>query len=214
MIDIAFTALLPLFYSTPIQYGGLGLSPSNIGIILGTYGLAKGIVQVTCFAKVVKRFGPKKTFLGALCAFFILFPMFPVMNLLARRAGGLSPAVWAAISFQLVIGLVRDMSYGEPQHYQCSVQMILKVDLFSGSIFIYMSSSAPSQKSLGAINGLGQTSVAICRAIGPATANSLFALSVKYNICGGYGVYVFLVILAGFIVSLGSCLPKEPWKRG
>ena len=78
---------------------------------------------------------------------------------------------------------------------------------------MYMAAAAPNQKSLGAINGLGQTSVALFRAVGPATANSMFALSVKHNIMGGYGVYVFLVIMTAFIVMLGNRLPKEPWKK-
>lgn len=78
---------------------------------------------------------------------------------------------------------------------------------------MYMAAAAPNQKSLGAVNGLGQTSVALFRAIGPATANSMFALSVKHNIMGGYGVYLVLVILTGFIVTLGNRLPRELWKK-
>ena len=78
---------------------------------------------------------------------------------------------------------------------------------------MYIAAAAPNQKSLGAVNGLGQTSVALFRSIGPASANSMFALSVKHNIMGGYGVYLLLVIMTVFIVMLGNRLPREPWKK-
>lgn len=35
LLDIAFCALLPLFYSTPVDAGGLGMQPAKIGTILG-----------------------------------------------------------------------------------------------------------------------------------------------------------------------------------
>lgn len=37
LIEIAFYSLLPLFYSTPVDVGGLGLTPSGIGSLLGGF---------------------------------------------------------------------------------------------------------------------------------------------------------------------------------
>lgn len=37
LLDIAFSALLPLFYASPVEAGGLGFSPSKIGLILGCF---------------------------------------------------------------------------------------------------------------------------------------------------------------------------------
>jgi MFS family permease len=105
-------ALLPLFYSSPIEYGGLNLSPSTIGILLGTFGLANGVFQAFFFAKFVKRWGAKNVFITGMSSFLPIFLLFPVMNLLARR-WGVSPLVWVAVAFQLAIAMVMDMSYGE-----------------------------------------------------------------------------------------------------
>ena len=43
-LDMGYSALLPLFYSTSIPLGGLGLDPYNIGITLGTFGDRKSVV--------------------------------------------------------------------------------------------------------------------------------------------------------------------------
>lgn len=37
ILDIARAALMPLFYATPIEVGGLGLTPETIGLLLGGY---------------------------------------------------------------------------------------------------------------------------------------------------------------------------------
>lgn len=37
ILEIAFYSLLPLFYSTSIDGGGLGLTPSKIGTLLGGF---------------------------------------------------------------------------------------------------------------------------------------------------------------------------------
>jgi hypothetical protein len=78
---------------------------------------------------------------------------------------------------------------------------------------VYISSAAPNKRSLGATNGIAQMMVSIQRAIGPATAASLFAFSLDNNILGGNLVY--LVMIA--IVCVGLCvavqLPKNAWKK-
>ena len=111
-IDIAMLALLPLFYSSPIEYGGLNLSPSSIGILLGACGLVNGVFQAFFFAKLVERWGARNIFIAGICSFLPIFLLFPVMNLLARR-WGLSPIVWVAVACQLAMAIVMDMAYGE-----------------------------------------------------------------------------------------------------
>lgn len=117
-IDIACNALLPLFYSSSVKLGGLGLDPSTIGLILGSYGLFKGVFQVLFFAKMVRMWGAKKVYMMGLSAFFVMFPLFAVINLLARVNGGTTLLVWATIYLQLFFGIIKDMTYGVPCPYQ------------------------------------------------------------------------------------------------
>jgi len=74
---------------------------------------------------------------------------------------------------------------------------------------MFITASAPSKNVLGAINGLGQTSASMARAVGPAFATSLFAFSKERNLLNGNAVYVVLIILAGGLRWLGSQLPDE-----
>ena len=111
-IEIAFLCLLPLFYSSSIEYGGLNLSPSTIGILLGTFGVTNGVFQAFFFAKIVKRWGARNIFIAGMSAFLPLFLLFPVMNLLARR-WGVSPGVWVLVACQLMMAVIVDMAYRE-----------------------------------------------------------------------------------------------------
>ena len=38
LVDIAFRTIQPLFFSTPVENGGLGLAPPSIGNILASFG--------------------------------------------------------------------------------------------------------------------------------------------------------------------------------
>jgi hypothetical protein len=111
-IQTAFTALLPLFYSSPIEHGGLNLSPSTIGTILGTCGLVDGVFQAFFFAKIIKRLGAKILFIAGMSSFIPIFLLFPVTNLLALR-WGVSPIVWVLVVCQLAMTILMNMSYGE-----------------------------------------------------------------------------------------------------
>jgi hypothetical protein len=78
---------------------------------------------------------------------------------------------------------------------------------------MFITASAPTKNVLGAINGLGQTTASIARAVGPALATSLFAFSKEHNVLNGNAIYVILIILAGGFRWLGSQLPDEIQNR-
>ncbi|KAG1822960.1 major facilitator superfamily domain-containing protein [Suillus subaureus] len=86
-------------------------------------------------------------------------------------------------------------------------------DMAFGTVFMFITASAPTNTVLGAINGLGQTSASMARALGPALATSLFAVSKERNILAGNAAYVVLIMLAGVLRWLGSQLPDEVQDR-
>jgi hypothetical protein len=51
--------------------------------------------------------------------------------------------------------------------------------------------------------------MAIARAVGPALATSLFALSKQHNIMNGNAVYVIFIMLAGLLRWLVSQVPDK-----
>ncbi|CEL60265.1 hypothetical protein RSOLAG1IB_09489 [Rhizoctonia solani AG-1 IB] len=74
---------------------------------------------------------------------------------------------------------------------------------------IYVNSSAPSKDSLGTLNGISQTTISVIRAIGPATATSLFSLSVRKNILGGNFIYAILLVTCCIAIYASRWLKEE-----
>ncbi|KAG2363254.1 MFS general substrate transporter [Suillus spraguei] len=189
LLDIAIMALLPLFFSTPTYLGGLGLTPSRIGLCMAIFAMADGVFQALFLAKIVDWIGPKRLFTVSVSCFIPAVLMFPVMSWLIHTRGMVDYTIAFALLSQLVLMVVWDMAFG--------------------TVFMFVTASAPTKNVLGAVNGLGQTSASMARVIGPAFATSLFAFSKEHNILNGNAVYVVLIMLAGVLRWLGSHLPDE-----
>ncbi|KAG8762049.1 hypothetical protein FRC12_009212 [Ceratobasidium sp. 428] len=178
--DIAYLAVIPVMFAASTKSGGLGLTPRFIGLILGTQGIISGIVQVFCFAPLHRRLGSKRLLVIGLTAYTGLTLSFPVMNVLAQRE--MWWAVWTVMGVHILFSCPAVMTFG--------------------CMTIFVTSAAPSKSSLGTLNGISQTIISVIRAIGPATATSLFALSVDKQILGGWFVYAVLAgVNAGALVA-------------
>lgn len=109
-LDIALYSLQPLFYSTPIEYGGLGFAPMKIGLWMACFGIFNGLFQAIFFAPLIARLGPKTLLrIGHLC-FIPLFTLFPIINWIAKQ-WGINWLVWLALICQLALTIVMDMSF-------------------------------------------------------------------------------------------------------
>lgn len=78
---------------------------------------------------------------------------------------------------------------------------------------MFITSAAPNRQSLGSTNGIGQFVASVLRAIGPASATSLFALSVERNWMGGYAVFVILIISTILSLFIADLLPENSWSE-
>jgi hypothetical protein len=78
---------------------------------------------------------------------------------------------------------------------------------------MFVIASAPTKRSLGAVNGLSQTVVSIARAVGPAMSTSLYSLSVERNLLGGYAVYIILFVCSSLALLLAMQLPHKLWEE-
>ncbi|KAJ7595442.1 member of major facilitator superfamily multidrug-resistance, DHA1 sub-family [Mycena floridula] len=188
LVDIAYRAIQPLFFSTPVALGGLGMAPAEIGKILSFFGLANGVTQVFFFARIHDYLGPKRTFMLGIGSAAPTFALFPVMSYLAKTQG-VGGWVGVVIVVQTLLSICLSFSYG--------------------SIFIYISGASPDRASLGATNGLCQMSVSVFRAIGPALANSLFSLSIQHHYMGGWMVYYVLLVVVAASLGAAALLPSK-----
>ncbi|KAI6147182.1 major facilitator superfamily domain-containing protein [Pisolithus tinctorius] len=188
LVDIGLFALVPLFYSTPVEIGGLGLSPLAIGVCMMAFGIGNGLFQILFVARAVDRFGERRVFCSAVLAFFPILVAFPMMSWVIQAQKEVTPAIWALVLVQLLSWAVVDTAYAV--------------------LFVFVTRASPNKHSLGTVNGISQTTTSTARAIGPATFTSLFAFSKEYNLLGGNLVYAVLLILLCSLVFLSRCLPE------
>jgi hypothetical protein len=111
-LDVSFRALIPLFLSTPIHLGGMGLTPSSIGLWLAFCGIVDGFFQAFFLAKIVDWVGPKRLFCISASCFAPLMVVFPIMSWLVRTRGVVDHAIMYALLFQLMLTVTWDMAFG------------------------------------------------------------------------------------------------------
>jgi hypothetical protein len=111
IFEIALWALHPLFYSTPIEFGGLGFTPMTIGLWMSAFGVANSLIQAFCFAPLVNRLGTKTVLRVGHACFIPIFGLFPIVSYVAKL-WGISWVVWALLSCQLILTVVMDMAFG------------------------------------------------------------------------------------------------------
>lgn len=191
MTEIAFRTVQPLFYSTPIELGGLGLDPPLIGNILSTYGLLNGVFQIFFFRPLHDRFGSKAIYTTAMLSGIPLILTFPLIHALGN-VYGVNWAVWCMIGLQVVFSVALNVGYS--------------------CIFIYIAASSPNRGSLGATNGVAQMVVSIMRTFGPGSAASVFSISIERP--GNWWI-VHSFLMAFVFVSIGASLllPRKLWKN-
>ena len=221
LVDIAFRVLQPIFMSTPIALGGLGLNPPAIGTVLSFFGILN-VVSTAFFPQLADHFGVKGVYLMGITAATPCFSMFPIINYLARnsieRSGGLGAEVWVAVGLQVAMSVLVELSYCThvSKKFEPSTMDLthLSVFFFSGAVAIFIAAAAPNKASLGATNGLAQLSVSIVRAVGPALASWMYSLSIDedHHYMNGGLVYYVTVTLSIGAIWLGSLLPKHPFK--
>ncbi|KAH7885802.1 major facilitator superfamily domain-containing protein [Phlebopus sp. FC_14] len=192
LIDMAFRAVLPVFYATSIDMGGLNLDPPAIGTILSIYGMVNGVIVFFIFTPMHDWLGARTMFLVTTCACIPMIALFPIMNLVARQQG-FTNTVWVLVSLQMAFLMISNLAYG--------------------ITFIFISAAAPNRASIGATNGLAQMIVSLMRAIGPAVVNSAFSLGVERHSTGGNLAYWVMVVMVGMTLAVGFALPKDMWKK-
>ncbi|EMD31270.1 hypothetical protein CERSUDRAFT_60152 [Gelatoporia subvermispora B] len=184
--DQAVQVLIPLMYSSQIDYGGLGFDPFAIGLIQGAAGFVIGLLQILTFPALLRRFGPKKLYIASYASYLLVCCAFPLLAHITNKAGAVNAWSWTIIVLQLAAYAMSCPAWG--------------------CIFMYISESAPSSATLGLTNGLAQTTASVMRAIAPSTSSSLFSASLEHNLAGGHMVYWFLCIFTIFGLLAASQL--------
>ncbi|KAI9453990.1 MFS general substrate transporter [Lactarius psammicola] len=195
ILDSAATSLIPLVWSTPIEFGGLDLSPASIGLWMSGYGWMNGISQLAFFPRAVRRLGPRRVFVLSVAACAMIYPMFPFEDLALRRAaGGSKMTVWVLVALQLFSLSVSRMGFSAAS--------------------IYVTLAAPSKRLLGATNGLAHTVASVQgRVQSYRLLRTGSAFSAANDVQGGNFVYVVLVSWVCIGLSVAAQLPRGAWNH-
>ena len=103
----------PLVWSTPVEYGGLNLSPASIGLWLSLYGGMDGIFQFVFYSHCVRRFGLRLVFVFSVVSSAVTYAIFPFENLAVAAGDGPNLIVWSLIFLHLSAYCVFDMGYSQ-----------------------------------------------------------------------------------------------------
>ena len=207
ILEISLQVLLPIFLATSLHF-----APSSIGLVMGIMGIVNGVVQLSLFVPLHNRFGSRNLFTLGLCSLGAIFATFPfILRAYTENGERLGFTVYALITLQMVLCPIEQMSFSKSDNDTlCTLANTALPDV----IFLYVQASSPTKETLGVINGISQTVASIARAIGPASATSLYALSMqRQDISGGYLVYYVLGVLSLISMGISRKLPSEPWRR-
>ncbi|KGO64747.1 Tetracycline resistance protein, TetA/multidrug resistance protein MdtG [Penicillium italicum] len=189
VLAFAYTAIIPVFWFTPVHLGGYNFTALQISLMMGLNGAAQATWLLLVFPPLQKRMGSN----GVIQLCVSLYPLFflscPLGNVLLRMGTeGSVKAFWIFLPITLVIGCGVSMSF-------TAIQLVLN-------------DVSPSPKVLGTLNALAMTGIGALRAFSPALFTSLFALGVRTQLAGGYAIWILMLILASGLSVTTKHLPE------
>eukprot|EP01127_Copromyxa_protea_P019243 TRINITY_DN6198_c1_g1_i1.p1 TRINITY_DN6198_c1_g1~~TRINITY_DN6198_c1_g1_i1.p1 ORF type:complete len:468 (-),score=53.40 TRINITY_DN6198_c1_g1_i1:95-1498(-) len=176
-IFILFEETLPLWLTSTVSSGGLDFTPPQIGLVMMQLGAWFLFVQLAFYRYIPETIGVLNTHRFGM---LLMIPVVLVTPLVNRLAGD---EVW------LWVGL-------------CSLGFVQALgDACSFSVMVLVSNSV-GPRQFGEANGLGQTGVALVRAMGPAIGGPLFAWSLTNGMSFPFNNWLLFCVQAILLLWL------------
>ncbi|KAL2192762.1 MFS general substrate transporter-like protein [Corynascus similis CBS 632.67] len=163
LTNISFNSLYPIFASTPPPTGR-ELGPGIIGVSLSLAGLATIVFQVLVFPTIKSRIGNLGTYRHSLLGLAISMALMPWIGYLDGdpKLGLGTGKLWLYTELGIILVLKNICAVGG-----------------LSSVMLLITNSAPSNETLGTLNGIAQTLSAAGRSVGPFLSGGLFTLSTR-----------------------------------
>lgn len=177
-----FNTVMVLQAYSPVNQGGLALSPSEIGRALSIMGTVSIFLKLA-MPYLLRRFGVLAVFKFCMRSWPITFATMSLLSIIAKRVEAAAEGKvgeWIAVSFVLFLSRIGCMAF--------SIIMILTKD------------HTPGMSSLGTSNGMAEFAQSFASVFSPTIVSSLFAFSATRNVLGGH----FWVVAMVLITLLGS----------
>ncbi|KAF9507997.1 hypothetical protein BS47DRAFT_1303310 [Hydnum rufescens UP504] len=205
--DIIFA----LWMFLPIDDGGLGFSPSQIAVIISIGNILGAFVTTTLFPWLHHRFGTLPIYRCAIGLDVLFVMLYPIVHALAagpavqrpRDAGEtpLNDGMWSNVAFPVLVG----------------IGLMLTIKGFSvlafGCVMVLVTASAPSPRSLGAVNSLSLMTASFARSIGPPLYANIFAISMGGSGHGLIWIFMSAMVLLSLLASFRAKEEHKEWRR-
>jgi MFS family permease len=189
VLAFAYTAIVPVWWFTPVRLGGCGFTPLQISLMMGLNGAAQAAWLLLIFPVLQRKIGTKGVIRVCALAYPWFFLCCPLVSALLRVGTEASvKAFWVFAPAALSIG--------------CGVSMSFT------AIQLAINDIAPSPRVLGTLNALALTGISGLRAFCPALFTTLFAIGARTQLLGGYAIWVLLLVLASGLSVTARYLPE------
>ncbi|KDR66566.1 hypothetical protein GALMADRAFT_147793 [Galerina marginata CBS 339.88] len=165
------SALLPLFFAMPIDIGGLGFKPAQIGYILGAYSILATFILAFFFGPIIRFVGERRFFVLCISSHLLMWATLPIVHQFARHFG-IGINVWVGIAVMSLPAVCGEMGFS--------------------CIYAYIVGAAPNKYSVGSTIAVNYVSSSIFGVVAPTMATSLFSFSIQHNVLGGVSALVCL----------------------
>jgi len=205
--DIIFA----LWMFLPIDDGGLGFSPSQIAAIISIENIVGAFVMTTLFPWLHRRFGTLTIYRCAIGLDVLCVMLYPIVHALAAISAVQGPrdpgeiplneGMWSNVAFPVLVGI--------------GVMLTIKgfsVLAFGGNM-ILVTASAPSPRSLGAVNSLTLMTASFARSIGPLLYTNIFAISMGGGDHGLIWIFMAAMVLLSLLASFRVEEGDREWRR-
>lgn len=186
VLAFSYTAILPVFYFTPVALGGFGFTPLQSSIFMGLGGLSQALWVLLIFPYLHARIGTKAIMTSFGNAYPVFFASAPLCNILLRYHFTL--VFWILAPVLVVLGSGVAITF-------TAVQLVIN-------------DVSPTPRVLGTLNAMALTLVSGLRAFSPALFASLFAASVKSGKLGGHVIWILMVALAASFAVVARWTPE------
>lgn len=193
MLAFAYTAIIPVFWFTPVSLGGWGFTPLQISLMMGLNGAAQAAWLLLIFPPLQHKVGTKSVIRLCALGYPLFFLSSPIGNVLLRRGTEASVnAFWVFAPIMLALGSGVSMSFT--------------------AIQLSLNDISPSPRVLGLLNALAMTGISSLRAFCPALFTSLFAIGARTQLAGGHAIWILLLVLASGLTVAARYLPEQKQK--
>ena len=192
---MTFDQLLPIFLSTdptkhpetrrlPFKFvDGFGFDSQSIGVVLSVQGVYSMAATCFIFPRVARRLGALQLFRLVAISYFLLYLVTPYLVLLPKNL--------QTVGIYIIV------------IWKCTYSTMAYP-----SNAILLTNSAPTNLSLGTINGVAASTASLCRAFGPTISGLLYSLGLQAGYSGLAWWTSGLVTIVGAFISFQLMEPN------